>query len=455
MSNKKVNLIEGDILKTLAKLTWPMLFGMLGLIIFNLTDTFYIGRLGVSELAAISFTFPVVTVINSIGQGIGIGTASLVSRSFTSKDRQTVREFASSAIVLAIIVVITFVIIGRVTLNPVFKLLGANDQLRPLVLEYMKIWIWGVPFVVIPVVGNNIIRATGDTFTPGMIMIASAVFNIVLDPILIFGIGPIPAMSLKGAALATVISRSLGLMVALYVLIKKENLLTRQLPRFKEMLQTWKNILFVAVPATAGKLITPLSIAVITRIIAGYGKEPVAAFGVVSRIEMFVLMIVASLASVMTIFSGQNWGANKKDRIMKGYKIASIFSLSWGALLFVICLLLAPQLSGIFSADKMVVDISSQFLRIASVSYGFLGIVMLSGSVLNGINKPLKSMMITLTRMFILYVPLAYFASKTWGLSGIFWATVVANIATFAFAVWQVISGIERKRTFNKSTLSR
>lgn len=420
-----------------------MIFGMMGLIIFNLTDTFYIGRLGVAELAAISFTFPVVTFINSIGQGIGIGTASLVSRSIVSEKIQIVRQYATNAILLALVIVITFVVIGQTTLDPIFKLLGASDAIRPLVLEYMRIWIWGVPFVVVPVVGNNILRATGDTFTPGMIMVASAIFNVILDPILIFGWGPVPSMGLKGAALATVLSRASGFMVAVYILIKKEKLLTSKISSIKNMLLTWSKILLIAAPAAAGMLITPISIGIITRFISKYGKEAIASFGIVSRIEMFVLMIIAALASVMTIFSGQNWGANKRLRITKAYSLASIFSITWGILIFSICFLLAPQLAAIFNNNETVINISTHYLRIVSLSYGFLGIVMLSGAVLNGINKPFRAMTLTLSRMFILYVPMAYFASRIWGLTGIFWSAFIANILTGIFALIQVLNNVD------------
>ena len=448
MSSKKVNLIAGPIGKTLVKLTWPMVFGMLGLIIFNLTDTFYIGRLGVSELAAISFTFPVVTLINSIGQGMGIGTASLVSRSIVSEDIGKVRQYATNALLLAVIIVLTFVVLGQSTLDPVFRSLGASDQIRPLVKEYMRVWLWGVPFVVVPVVGNNIMRATGDTFTPGMIMVASAVLNAIMDPILIFGLGPIPAMGLKGAALGTVMSRALGFIAALYILIYREKLLTRSIPALKKVLETWKQILYVAAPATAGMLITPISIGVITRFISSYGKEAVASFGIVSRVEMFILMIVAALASVMTIFSGQNWGAKKNNRIAIAYRYASSFSMGWGLLLFSVCLFFSSGLAGIFSSNQHVIRVASQFLKIVSVSYGFQGIVMLSGAVLNGINKPMTAMTITLTRMLILYVPMAYIFSKFWGLTGIFWSAFIANILTGVYAFVQVNINIQaRKKT--------
>lgn len=438
MSNKKVNLIDGPIGSTLVKLTWPMVFGMLGMIIFNLTDTFYIGRLGVPELAAISFTFPVVMVINSIGQGMGIGTASLVSRSIVSEDMANVRQYATNAMLLAVITVLTFVILGQSTLDPVFRSLGASDAIRPLVKEYMRVWLWGVPFVVVPVVGNNILRATGDTFTPGMIMLASAILNALLDPILIFGFGPIPAMGLKGAALGTVMSRALGFGVAIYILIFKEKLLTRYIPAFKKIVATWKQILFVAAPATAGMLITPISIGVITRLIATYGKEAVASFGIVSRIEMFILMIIAALGSVMTIFAGQNWGAKKKRRIASGYGYASFFSMGWGFFLFCICFFFSDGLAEIFSSNQHVVGVASQFLKIVSLSYGLQGIVMISGAVLNGINKPIRAMTITLTRMVILYVPMAYLFSRFWGLTGVFWAALIANVLTGIYAFVQV-----------------
>lgn len=438
MGSKKVNLLEGSIKKTLVKLTWPMVFGMIGMIIFNLTDTFYIGRLGVSELAAISFTFPVVMLINSIGQGMGIGTASLVSRSIVSEEIGKVRQYATMALLLAVVIVLTFVIVGQSTLDPVFRLLGASDVLRPLVKEYMRVWLWGVPFVVVPVVGNNILRATGDTFTPGMIMVASAVLNAIMDPILIFGFGPIPAMGLKGAALGTVMSRALGFFAALYFLIHREKLLTHKIPRFHKIFNTWKKILYVAAPATAGLLITPISIAIITRFIADYGKEAIASFGIVSRVEMFILMFVAALGSVMTIFSGQNWGAQKNNRVNKAYHYASIFSMGWGFLLFFLCLFFSTELVGIFSSNTHVIQVAAQFLKIVSVSYGFQGIVMISGAVLNGINKPLKAMTITLTRMIILYVPLAYLFSRFWGLTGIFWSAFIANILSGVYAFLQV-----------------
>ncbi len=190
MPKRNKNLTEGNIKKQLFDLAWPMLLGMMGMVVFNLIDTFYVGKLGVEELAAMSFSFPVIMFINSLSQGVGIGTSSLISRNIIHTERKEVKMMASRAILLGLIVVLVFVFVGLQTIGPIFKALGAENETLNYVHDYMSIWYLGVPFVVIPMIGNNIVRATGDTFTPGMIMLALAVVNAILDPLLIFGIGP-------------------------------------------------------------------------------------------------------------------------------------------------------------------------------------------------------------------------------------------------------------------------
>ena len=315
MSNLNRNLTQGSIGKQLVSLTWPMLFGMIGMVIFNLTDTFFLGRLGVEPLAAISYTFPVIMFLNGIAQGIGIGTSSLVSRNIIKADKKEMQTMAGSALLLGILMVVLFVVLGLLTIRPLFSLLGAEGEILEYVHDYMSIWYMGVLFVVIPMVGNNIIRATGDTFTPGMTMLTSAVINTILDPLLIFGIGPFPQMGVKGAALATVIARSVSMVVVVTILTRREKLLTFHLGSFKAIGRIWKKILYIAAPATLGLLITPLSLAVITRIVSAFGKEAMAAFGIASRVEMFGLMVISSLSTVMIIFVGQNYSNHQYPRI--------------------------------------------------------------------------------------------------------------------------------------------
>ena len=422
------NLIEGNIIRQLYDLTWPMLLGMMGMVIFNLVDTYFVGKLGVQELAAMSFSFPVVMFIGSLSQGVGIGTSSLISRNIIHTERKEVKMMASRAILLGMIVVLLFVIVGLLTIRPVFRTLGAENDVLDYIYDYMSVWYLGVPFVVIPMIGNNIVRATGDTFTPGMIMIAIAVVNAILDPFLIFGYGPFPEMGIKGAALATVIARSIGLVVILIILIKRENLLTIHFGKIKSLLSTWRNVLYIAGPASLTMLITPISLGIITKILAGFGKEAVAAFGVASRVEMFALMVIMALGSVLIIFVGQNFSKQKFQRIFEALNISLKFSLIWGVIIFVLLLFLGQAIASLFTNDVIVIEIATKYFYIIGASYGFQGLVMLSTSSFNGINKPYPSALFSIIRMLVLYVPLAWIGARIFNITGVFWAGFIANV---------------------------
>ncbi len=421
-----------------------MLFGMMGMVIFNLVDTYFVGQLGVPQLAAMSFGFPIIMFINSLSMGIGIGTSSLIARNIITSSRENVRMMASRALLLGFLVVLFFVVVGLLTIRPVFTSLGAEEDILKYITDYMSIWYLGVPFVIFPMIGNHIVRATGDTFTPGMIMLASAAVNIILDPLLIFGIGPFPEMGIRGAALATVIARGSSFFVILTILIKREKLLTYRIGKIKEVLSTWKNVIHIAAPASLGMLITPISIGIITKILSGYGKEAVAAFGVSSRVEMFALMVIASLGSVLIIFIGQNISKQKFSRIHKSLGYAFKFSMLWGVVMYVILIFLGRSIAGIFSDDQLVVEIARKYFLIVGASYGFQGLVMLSNASFNGINKPYPATIMAIIRMFILYVPLAWLGSELFGLTGIFFAGLTANIVVGIF------SSTYLKKTINK-----
>jgi putative MATE family efflux protein len=222
---KKVSrdeMLNGKISEVILRLAIPMIFGILSLVTFNLADTFFIGRLGKEQLAAVSFTFPVVLIINSISLGLGMGASSVVSRAAGENNYKKVRCVGTDSIILGFIFALITAFLGIKFIDEIFSLLGAEKKMLNYISEYMTIWFLGVPFVVIPMVGNNIIRALGDTKVPSIIMTISALINVVLDPLLIFGIGPFPYMGIRGAALATVFARMTSFTVAFYVLIKRD-----------------------------------------------------------------------------------------------------------------------------------------------------------------------------------------------------------------------------------------
>lgn len=425
---RKHNLVEGPINSTIINMASGMLLGLFAMSAFNAVDTYFVGQLGTSELAAMGFTFPVVMILNSISLGLGIGLSSNVSRAIGSGNQHKVKRLTFDGIMLAVLVVIIFMGIGITTITPLFEMLGANETTLFLIHNYMIIWYIGLPFVVIPMVGNNVIRATGDTITPSMIMIASVVVNSILDPLLIFGIGIFPEMGIAGAALATVISRFTTLLFSLYILIVRDKLLQFQKGPLKEILESWKEIAFVGVPASLVQAITPLSLAVLTRLLARYGQNVVAGYGAASRVEMLIIMIPNSLATVMAPFAGQNWGANNKLRIKKAATFTSLISIGYGVLIFVFLLFFAEPIVRLFNNDPTIVTSGSSYLKIVSLSYGFLGMLIIVSQSLNGMNKPLHSAFISLIKAFIVNVPVALLLSFYFQEKGIFIASFITNV---------------------------
>jgi putative MATE family efflux protein len=434
---RQARLIEGPIALTLTKLTIPMLVGIFSMIAFNLVDTFFLARLGTQELAAITFTFPVVFGIGSIALGLGVGAAALVSRAIGIGDDEQVRRLTTDSLVLALVIVAGFIVLGLLTFEPMFRLLGADDSTLPLIRQYMFIWYPGMIFVVVPMVGNNSIRATGDTKTPSLIMVTAVVVNIVLDPILIFGLGPAPALGMRGAAIATVFARATTLVIAIWVLYFRERMITLHAPPMRVALRSWGRLLYIGVPAAATNMVMPVGLGIITAMVAGYGHEAVAGLGVASRIESFALALVSALSSVLGPFVGQNWGAGRLDRVKEGIRLSQGFAMIWGAVTFVALIFFAHPLAALFNDDAAVVGAIVLYLTLIPISYGAFGVLQLSNTALNILNRPLHAAALMVLRMFVLYVPVAYASSRWFGIEGVFGAATIANIvAGLAAFVW-------------------
>jgi putative MATE family efflux protein len=425
---KKAVLTEGPVGSTLITLTVPMLFGIISMVIFNLVDTFFVGRLGAVELAALSFTFPVVLVIASIAMGLGIGTSAVISVAIGEGNTHKVQRLTTDSLMLSLLIVAVFAVAGLLTIDRVFTALGASPDILPLIRRYMKIWYIGVICVVVPMVGNNAIRASGDTKTPAIIMATAATINTIFDPLLIFGIGPFPRMEIAGAAAATVFGRATTLILALYVLYRRKQMLTFEVPHLREVLQSWKRILYVGIPAASTRIIIPLTAGVITRILSTYGHKSVAGYGVATRIEFFFMTFIMALAAVLAPFVGQNRGAGRHDRVRDAMQFSTRFSLLYGVALIGVLFVVARPLATLFNKDDTVVATITTYLRIVPVGYCLQGVLILCASAMNVLNRPLHAAALSIGEMFVVYVPLALLGSALFGVRGVYGALAVAYI---------------------------
>ena len=421
-------LTEGRVSLQLLILTLPMAWGFLSLLAFGLADTYFVAKLGTQELAAMSFTFPVVNVFYSVAMGLGIGASSVIARGIGEGDHQKVKRLTTDSLLLSVVVVTIFVLVGLASIKPVFRSLGAGPAMLPLIQDYMSIWYLGMAFIVIPMVGNSAIRASGNTFVPSVIMTLAAGINILIDPILIFGWGPVPALEIRGAAIATAISYGITLIASLLFLHFREDLLSFEWPKPSKILANWKHLLQIGIPATVTNLIAPLSVGIITSLLAQHSAEVVAAFGLASRLESVALIFPTSLAGSLGPFVGQNWGAQKGERIRQALMVAFLFSLGWGAFMTVLLGTMGTEIAAGFNQNPEVISNVSIYLTVLPISYGSLGIILAASSAFNAMGKPIAALKISLLRLLIIYIPLAYLGNWLFGVIGIFGAACLTNI---------------------------
>ncbi|MGH1343617.1 MAG: MATE family efflux transporter [Nannocystales bacterium] len=429
MSDSRPNLLTADPKQALISLAVPTLLGIVFILAVNLIDTYFVGQLGTDELAAMSFTFPVATLVTSVGFGLGVGTTSAVSRALGAGDRPTSQRLVTHGLILGGVVVLAISLIGISTQDAVFRSLGAEPQLLPLLSEYMTIWYAGAVFLVVPMMGTGALRASGDAKTPAIVMAVAAASNAVLDPMFIFGFGPIEPMGIEGAAIATVLSRAFTLLVTIAVLIRRD-VLDIHLPSTAELWASWRQILSVGIPASISNAIVPVATAVMTALVASYGAASVAGFGIASRLESFVLIPGMALTAALTPFIGQNWGGHHPERVAESMRVSTRFVLVWGLGAWLVLWLVGDAVAGVFTQDPTVVDVAHTYMWIVPASYGTAGLVSVVSASFNAVDRAVRSTILSALRSIVLAVPLAFLGAALADLEGIFVGIAVASLVT-------------------------
>lgn len=425
--DKSRDLINGDITNSLKRMTIPMIIGMIMMMSFGLIDTFFVSLLGTEQLAAISFTFPVTFTLISLNIGLGIGASAVIARLAGQGKLGGARETGTGALMLSFITVGILAIGGGLSIDFIFQLLGAQQHLMPYIHDYMGIWYFASVFLALPMVGNSVLRARGDTKTPSIIMATGGGINALLDPVFIFGFGPLPAMGIGGAALATLVSWIVCSVWVLYLLAKQRNYILPRLLTFAELAQRSRSILHIALPAAGANMLTPVAGAILTRVVAGYGEEAVAAWGVGSRLESFTTIVVLALSMSLPPFISQNMGAKQIGRVKEAYWLIIKFVLVWQLLISVVLWFSSGLIAALFAKEQQVAELIHLFLVIVPLGYGLQGIVILTNSSLNAIHLPMSALALSVIRLFIFFVPITITMGVFFDIQGIFIGAVIAN----------------------------
>ncbi|UTF59622.1 MATE family efflux transporter [Gilvimarinus sp. DA14] len=430
----QATMTEGRVSSQLRALALPMVWGLLATMSFNVVDTFFVAQLGNSHLAAMSFTFPVVMVLTSIGIGLGAGTSSAVARSVGAGEANDAQRLATDAVTLTLLISVSVCAIGWFTIDPLFTLLGASSELLPLIHQYMSIWYFSAPCLLVPMVALASLRAMGMSRVQGTLMSAAAVFNALLDPLLIFGLWGLPRLELAGAAWATLITRGLTLMIALYILRARVGLLTTPFAPWAAIVRSWRSIVHVGLPAMASNIIIPLASGIVVMMVARYGTDAVAGMGIAVRVEPLALIAFYALSGVVGPFFGQNHSAGIQSRLKQAHKVLSVFCLGFGALLALLLWLLSGPIAGLFTDHAEVAAVAVLYLSIVPFSYGAYGLVMSVNAAFNGLGKPWPAMLLSASRVLLVFLPLAWLLQLVWGLNGLFAATAVTNVLVGGWA---------------------
>ena len=434
MEKRPARLTEGSVGRHLVNMSMPMLFGITTMMAQAFIDTWFLGQVGDRELAAYSFGFPILMIMTSVAIGLGAGTSSVVARAIGSDDHARARRLSTDSLILSLLIAVVCAVVGMLTIEPLFRALGAPADMMPMIRPFMLILYSAVPFIMLGMVGTASMRATGDTLLPGKLMIGAAILNVVLDPIFIFGLGPIPALGLNGAAIAGLLSRGAFFVVGTYYLRYRLDLVTFGKPDPVELRQSWRDVLHVGLPAAGTNVIVPMGLALVTAMIADFGPKAVAGFGVASRIESLVLVPYYALSAIIGPFVGQNLSALREDRIQLSLRLCAIFCIASGLVIAAMLALASGFLPTLFSDSPAVIDVTKMFLWIAPIGYGTYGIVMYVNASFNGLGKPLPGVAVSVMRIIVLYIPLALAGKALFGVVGIFGAYALANLLSGVIA---------------------
>ncbi|MCZ6618333.1 MAG: MATE family efflux transporter [Gammaproteobacteria bacterium] len=415
------------------RLSGYMIMGFLAMTMAQLVEAVYLGFVGKNELAAIAFSFPVVMALNAATRGLGIGAGAVLARAIGAGDRERAALLATHCLILVVLFTFACVVVGRSFAQPLFSLIGATGHVHALAVSYFSIWLIGFPAFGLAMVGSGLMRAMGDAAYPGYVMTVGSVIQVVIGPFLIFGWLGIPELGISGAAWAFVIARTCSFAMTAHWFFLRERIVRRQITGFVE---NTRSILHVGLPAGATNLIQPLSYAVITWILAGFGTSVVAGFGVASRIDSVVTMVVIGISASAAPLVGQNWGARLFDRVRLALKLCYRYCLVWGVGAALIMWVGAEFFVRLINEDPEVVDTATSYLYIVPISIGFLGMMNVANASFNALSKPMPPLILSLLRMLVIYIPLAIFAGRFYGYVGVFVVTAFTNVL-IGLAAWR------------------
>ncbi|WP_434362124.1 MATE family efflux transporter [Parasalinivibrio latis] len=403
-------------------MTWPMIFGVLSLMSFQLVDSAFIGRLGIEPLAAQGFTMPIQMMVIGLQVGLGIATTALISRVLGKGNVKEASQIGGLVVLTGAASVFALCLLVWFGRDPILLFLGAHENLFPIIDSYWKVWLGSAWLGAMLYFAYSLCRSHGNTMLPGILMVVTSLLNMGLDPLFMFTFG----MGLNGAAWATIAAFGFGILVV-FPLVVGRNWLSFNWNGL-EIRKSLGDLGKIMAPAMVSQMLPPLASTLATKLVAGFGSAAVAAWALGSRVEFFAIVVVLALTMSMPPMIARMYGAGDRRGVTTTLSLAMKFVFVWQLLIGGLIWLMSSQLSNLLANDSQVIQILHVHLMWVPLSLSLLGICILLVSACNALGMPIRGLIISILRLFACFLPLVWLGANTVGLNGIFIGAAVGNI---------------------------
>lgn len=447
---------EGNILHSLVSLAIPIILANILQTAYQLIDTFWLGRMGAHAVAAVSISFPLLFLVLSLGGGLTLAGTVIVAHYKGANNQRQVNFSSSQTVFVVFFVSILLAVVGYTAATPLMQIVGAGPEILDESVIYFKVSSVGFVFLFMFFVFQSLMRGIGNVLLPMYIVLGTVFLNLVLDPLFIFGYGPIPGYGVAGAAVASVITQGISAAAGMYILWRGNRGIKINWADMRLDISWIKRMFELGIPASLEQSTRAAGMTMMVIIVTSFGSDVVAAYGIGARILGLVIVPALGLAIATTTLVGQNIGAGKVKRAEKignlSSKVAFFGLTGTGLLLF----LFAEPLTAFFVPnDPRVIRDGALFIRIMAPSFGLLGVQQVMNGVFNGAGFTKASMLISILNLWIVRFPLAYILAYKTGLSheGIWWAFPASNLiaALVAFTYYKMgywkVRVIRRRRS--------
>lgn len=430
-SNRIYLLEEAGIASALIKLGIPTMLGMLISALYNAIDAYFVGGLGMSQMGAVSVVFPIVQIIIGLGMMFGAGASSYISRLLGKGDIEQANRTASTALFSGLLVGVIVIVGIMVFLEPVLTSLGSTETILPYAMAYAEIYVPGAIINVFTVMMNNLLTAQGATKFTMIAMLSGSIANVILDPIMIYGMD----LGIEGAAIATVISLCINMAIYIGYIVKKKGVLRFSIKNITPSKTIYTEVLKIGIPVLLFQLLASAAMGSINTASKPYGDYAVAAMGAVTRVMTVVTYVVFGFLKGFQPFAGYNYGAKKFDRLKKSIKLCMTWTTVFCVIAAIVLVIFANPIVSLFGTDAEMVGLAENALRLNAVLFITFGFQMVYASLYLAIGKSLVGSILSLSRQGIFFFPLIFVLPRLLGLTGVIWVQPMADLLTTVLTI--------------------